>query len=279
MTRTTGTNVARLWTAPGFADVRLLAASFTSYAYEPHVHDEYVLGVVEWGVQRFLHRDDTRFASAGTLYTINPGDVHAGRAEMESGYAYRAAYVSADFLREAFAGHPLADAPLLFAAPDVRDLELAGRFDRALTLLEAPGSDLLAAQSAFILTLRDLFARHARAAAADGLIRGGAAQAGRLVEYLRTHAAEGVSLDDLAAVAGLSKYHALRVFKAATGLSPHAYLVQRRVELARRAMEDGATPAEAALASGFADQSHMTRRFKAMHGVTPGAYRRQIVRP
>ncbi len=62
------------------------------------------------------------------------------------------------------------------------------------------------------------------------------------------------------------------------GLPPHAYLIQRRLDLARKAIESGISLADAAIVSGFSDQSHMTRRFKAAFGVTPGQYQKDLKR-
>jgi AraC-like DNA-binding protein len=84
--------------------------------------------------------------------------------------------------------------------------------------------------------------------------------------------ASAVTLADLAQECGLSRFQVLRGFVRATGLTPHAYLMQRRVELARSLIASGAGLADAALAAGFADQSHMTRLFKRTHGYPPGVY-------
>lgn len=81
-----------------------------------------------------------------------------------------------------------------------------------------------------------------------------------------------VTLADLACASGLSRFQVLRGFVKTTGLTPHAYLVQRRVDAARRMIAQGMPLAETAVASGFADQSHMTRAFVRRYGITPGAF-------
>ena len=81
-----------------------------------------------------------------------------------------------------------------------------------------------------------------------------------------------VTLADLARTSGLSRFQVLRGFVKATGFTPHAYLMQRRIDLARRLIASGSRLADAAAASGFADQSHMTRLFVRKYGVSPGAY-------
>ena len=84
--------------------------------------------------------------------------------------------------------------------------------------------------------------------------------------------AEEISLADLAALTGASRFQTVRAFARATGLTPHAYLVQRRVSLARRLIAQGMPLAVAAAESGFFDQSHMNRHFARILGITPGAY-------
>ncbi|MGH7004354.1 MAG: helix-turn-helix transcriptional regulator, partial [Alphaproteobacteria bacterium] len=81
-----------------------------------------------------------------------------------------------------------------------------------------------------------------------------------------------VTLAHLAAATGLSRFQVLRGFSRVTGLTPHAYLMQRRTDLARRLIAGGSGLADAAIASGFADQSHMTRLFVRKYGIAPGAY-------
>jgi AraC-like DNA-binding protein len=81
-----------------------------------------------------------------------------------------------------------------------------------------------------------------------------------------------VTLADLARTSGLSRFQVLRGFAKATGFTPHAYLMQRRIDLARHLIANGSALADAAATSGFADQSHMTRLFVRKYGVSPGAY-------
>lgn len=84
--------------------------------------------------------------------------------------------------------------------------------------------------------------------------------------------AAAVSLADLATASGLSRYQVLRAFSRATGMTPHAYQMQRRLLRARALIRQGCALADAAVASGFADQSHMTRLFVRTYGVSPRRY-------
>jgi AraC-like DNA-binding protein len=82
-----------------------------------------------------------------------------------------------------------------------------------------------------------------------------------------------IGLEELAAVAGLSRAHLIRAFRKEYHITPHAFLTDRRVREARKLLRQGKAPAEVALACGFADQAHFTRHFKARTGVTPGQFR------
>jgi AraC-like DNA-binding protein len=84
------------------------------------------------------------------------------------------------------------------------------------------------------------------------------------------------SLAELSAVARLSPFHLLRLFRAGVGLPPHQYLMSLRVERSKELLGRGAPIAEVAARTGFADQSHLTRCFKRLAGVTPGRFDRAV---
>ena len=94
-------------------------------------------------------------------------------------------------------------------------------------------------------------------------------------DLLTGRLADPPSLDDLALATGMSPFTLLRAFRGQTGLPPHAYLNQLRVRVARRLLDGGVAPAEVAAEVGFADQAHLTRHFKRVMGVPPGAYQRE----
>ncbi len=87
---------------------------------------------------------------------------------------------------------------------------------------------------------------------------------------------QDLTLDQLAATAGLSRFYFLRAFRREVGVTPHAYLTGRRIAAARALLGGDQPLSEVALACGFYDQSHFTRAFKGATGVTPGQYRRGL---
>lgn len=101
---------------------------------------------------------------------------------------------------------------------------------------------------------------------------------GRVIDYLEAHLTENISLSDLALEAGLSKFHFSRLFKSAIGLTPHKYVLKRRIERAAHVLKQGdLTITQVAHRFGFTDQSHFTRVFKQVKGTTPRLFIKRLL--
>lgn len=126
-----------------------------------------------------------------------------------------------------------------------------------------------------------LAARYTDRAPASFVARGGLAPHAlrRVSEFVETGLETGLTIDDLAAVAGLSPYHFARAFKRTTGEAPHGFVLRRRIERVKALIATGVPLAEIAAATGFSTQSHMTARFRERVGVTPRAYAQAIGAP
>ena len=95
----------------------------------------------------------------------------------------------------------------------------------------------------------------------------------RVTDFIDTHLGRDLTIETLANEACLSPFHFARAFKAATGVAPHAYLTQRRIEQAKSWIVEGLPLAEIAYRLGFSSQAYFTKWFKRLVGATPGAYR------
>lgn len=266
------TERARFWRAAAYGGLECLAARFRTHRYSPHTHDTYVVGVIVSGCETYMLRGTRCYAGVGEFCLVNPGDVHDGEPH-GAGYAYRMSYPSVALLRELAAerlGNGGAATPR-FRNGVARDPWLARRFVAAHRALAGDG-DPLARDQRYLGVMSALLERHAGYTEEPPARRAPGAVA-RAMEYLDAHYAERVDLCALADIAGLDRYALLRAFRRHAGLTPHAWLVDRRVHAARRLLAAGGTPRDTALACGFADQSHLTRAFKARVGVPPGRYR------
>jgi len=133
-------------------------------------------------------------------------------------------------------------------------------------------TDPLAAEGALLDALSTLLVRHARTR--EAALRPGAndPRVDAMKERLAADVAAPLRVADLAETVGLSPFHATRLFAQTTGLPPHAWRTQLRLQRALGPLRAGTSVAEVAAASGFADQSHFTRHFRRMFGVPPGRW-------
>lgn len=239
-----------------------------------HWHDSYGFGVLEEGAQRSASGRGSVDAFAGQVITSNPGEVHDGSPLGGPTRQWRILSVDAQVLftlvEHSSAGaeitRPVIDDPALYRVLRrlFRRVECwsSGAGDRA--------AQALACEESLVEASVLLLARHGtvrlRTDASHQDVR-------RVRDRLADAPAEAPSLAEMAAMTGLSRFQVLRRFEKEYGLPPHAWLLSCRAEHALRLIRRGATPAEAALASGFADQSHMTRAFARHYGFTPGAWR------
>ena len=251
------------------------ASADTAFAFARHTHDQFGVGVIDRGAQRSASGRGRVEAGPGCVITVNPGEVHDGAPLDGAPRAWRMLYIDPAVvagLAAELAPQQPGDA-LEFPEPVLHDARAASGFDSAFRALTSAGaSEGLAQEQGLWLLL-------------GSLLGGSEPLSGAIPAALR-HARQcldecpqaPLTLTELAELAGLSRYHFLRVFSRATGLTPHAYLLQRRIQRARRLIREGRSLSQAAQDSGFSDQSHMTRVFVRSFGVTPGAYARAMGR-
>jgi AraC-like DNA-binding protein len=262
------------YAAAGAFGVELLHAHFERHVYERHSHEGYAIGVTETGVQAFHCRGALHASSAGMIMAFNPDEAHDGHAGIPEGFTYRMLYLPAETVRGVLAdARDARPAALPFArAPLIRDRVLA----HGVQALHRALSERAPALESEAL-LRDTCLRFA-ACHADGLfasantLRPSLAALRRARDFLRESLADDVTTADLADLAGMSRFHLCRAFARTYGLPPHAYQLQLRLAEAKRQLAAGQPPAEVAAAIGFADQSHLTKRFKGAFGITPGQF-------
>jgi AraC-like DNA-binding protein len=264
----------KFWLAPELGQLELLHASYITHAFTRHTHDGFAIGIIERGAEGFFYRGANYVAPAGSIVAINPGEVHTGQAAAESGWTYRMLYPEVGLLQRAVAQLPGAwgDSPY-FPEPVITDPYLTGLIRQLHLTLEDPAMTPLEREACFVDTLGQLIIRHAWPQRRPHPAAGYTPQAIRQArEYLDAHLAETILLDDLASLVNLSPFHFLRAFRAEMGLPPHAYQTQRRIAQAKALLVQGWPVAQVAAATGFTDQSHLTKRFKRIVGVAPGQF-------
>lgn len=262
----------RFWQAATLPGVELLQAQYLEQRFAPHVHEGFVFTVIEHGAQRFRHRGSDHLAPQGSMVLINPDEVHTGSKAHEHGWRYRGFYPDNAQVLGVLEELELAGGMPSFAASVLHDPVLHTAFLQLHRLLDG-GAAALQQQLAWREAILLLFQRHARLAEAAAPGREPQAVS-RAKQMLAARLQQPPSLEELAAAVNLSPFHFARVFRRATGLPPHAWLQQRRLEQARALLRSGCAAASVAAQLGFADQSHLSRQFKQVYGVSPGEYRK-----
>ncbi len=263
---------ARLYSRPDVYDLEFLQAKFVRHRYARHVHEFYVFGIIESGLQTFSYRRDKHRTAPGGVIILNPDEPHTGEPAAQGGFIWKAIYPSPELMRDAASQITGRSQPLpFFSDPVVYDPELATQLLRLHQALLAPESSL-PSETHLLAFLTTLITRYADARISAAEPQPNRAAIRRVRDYLEAHYADDLSLNQLARVAALSPYHLSRLFCDQFGIPPHAYLESIRIRHARRLLASGVPIVEVALETGFADQSHFTQRFKRMVGVPPGQY-------
>ena len=235
--------------------------------FPKHFHDYYVIGFIERGRRRLFAGGRERLLKEGEAVVFNPQDDHGCRAADGRPLHYLGLHIEARTL-EKLAGRLFGREfrPRFTALPSALALEV--KYFHDFFMAE---EQTRAVETAFEEFLKKILTR---AVPGNEDIIGGqqGLEAARTV--MERKFAEPLSLERLSSVAGMSKYHFLRAFSRRTGLSPHSYLLALRVARARELLAEGWTLSEAALQTGFVDQSHFSNRFKTITGLTPDSYRR-----
>jgi AraC-like DNA-binding protein len=252
----------------GVPGVEALQASFVDHVYVPHSHPTWTVAVIQAGAAQFEVDATPQRADRGELFVLEPEAVHTGMAAVPEGWAYKVLYLD----------------PMLMNDWEEQDRP-AGRAARWVVFRDRPLRDaLLALHSVLAAGAGGLEFEECVIGVVGALrphlrpgpvaVRGGyehtAVRRARL--YLSERWEQPVSLAAVSSHAGLTRFELVRRFREQTGLTPHAFQTNLRIERARAMLTGGRSIAEVAAACGFADQPHFTRTFKRAVGVTPGRF-------
>jgi AraC-like DNA-binding protein len=232
-----------------------------------HSHDQLGIGIVLCGAHRSWSGIGHVEALAGDSIMVNPGEMHDGMPGGIGSRTWRMLYFEPFVVADLARAEGTDDVEVV--RPAVRDTILSARFARLFRCVTARAPDKLAMDERLLLLVMRVLRRH-------GLRHmpvGERSPSVRIaLQRLDASPSSHVSLTELARLSGVGRFQLIRGFVREVGATPHAYLVQRRVLLARQCLKRGQSIAEAALNAGFADQSHLTRAFVRQFGVTPGRY-------
>jgi len=256
--------------SPALPGIELLSAEHSARAWYVH-HEWYAFCACEAAAARVRYRGEIHDLADRDLMLLEPGETHQNTV-VHKPADFKVLLVPVQTLEAASrelgsGGSPhfrqmrVRFVPRLFAAL----YRLGHAIERGETRLE---------QQSRFATLVNRLLEHGERKVAPGRGTTSAGAMERVKTYVRERFDQPIELDELARVARMSRFHLARTFARHTGVPPHAYQIQLRVDRARTLLRAGAAPAEAAAITGFADQSHLGRHFKRIWHVTPGQYAR-----
>nr|WP_298147677.1 AraC family transcriptional regulator [uncultured Pseudomonas sp.] len=240
--------------------------------YAPHSHEFFSIGAITRGRSSYLNQKSREQVAAGTVVLMNPGDVHACNPLDGQAWSYRMFYVDVAWLTEL--QHQLGFSPnqplRAFGNILSHDPRLYRGLNRLYRLLADEQADALHKHCALLEFFSEL-QQHLDPAPTRR--QRDNPRIDLAAELIRERCTEALKLEDICAAVGLSPSYLNRCFRRCYGMTPHAYLINSRVQFAQARLRCGEQIAEVALAAGFADQAHLQRTFKQLLAATPGQYR------
>jgi AraC-like DNA-binding protein len=262
---TSGASI-RFWQPAPEVATELVCAYLEASEGPPHLHEEWQFGVPETPSKLSLGAFRRYSAQPDDVTTVHPYAVHSEGGVVGAAPKWRMLYVAPSVLGRLYGG----EAPR-FRRPVVTDPAAATELRELLRHSgdgSIPSTEFMRRVTHW---LEQFLLRHAEDAATPGWIPA----VERAREYLQNRPTQSVTLPEVGAVAGVTVSHLVRAFSRSVGLPPKSYHAQVRLARARRLLAEGRSATWVAYECGFADQSHLSRRFKECHGVTPGAFQAQ----
>ncbi|MDE6720106.1 MAG: AraC family transcriptional regulator, partial [Treponemataceae bacterium] len=234
-----------------------------------HFHDYYVIGFIERGGRHLTCGNAEHSVGAGDILLFNPRDKHACTQTDGGTLDYRAFNIKAevmDKLVQEITGRKLT---LKFSKNVVRDAELFSAL-RALHEMLMRESKEFEKDELLLFAVEQLIQEYGEPF--DNAVAEHDTEIEKACAYMQQHFSERISLGTLCEVSALSRATLVRAFAKAKGISPYRYLENVRLGEAKKRLEQGATPVDAAFSTGFSDQAHFTNFFKGYIGLTPKQY-------
>ena len=240
--------------------------------YARHSHEIFSIGAITSGCCNYLHEKTSHRISAGTVVLMNPGDVHACNPVEDQQWSYVMLYVDAQWLAGIQQGFDEGSGGLFqpIAATYTQSRALFNGLTGLYAQLIDPDLEVLARHEAAV---KFFSAMQQELGGSVTLRKPANARVERAGEYIDEHFLRTIRLQDICEAASLSEAYLIRAFEQRYHMTPHAYLINRRIQHAQAQLREGALIADIAQQTGFSDQAHFQRVFKKYLAATPGQYK------
>lgn len=253
-------------------ELRLEAYRFEGIVqpFPNHFHEHYVIGFVEDGQRVLSCRNKDYSIECGNVVLFNPGDNHGCVQSDEGTFDYRGFNISKGIMLDlaeevtgrwelpGFSKNVIYDDEITCYLRPLHEMVMTGIVDFGKE------ENLLFLISVLIQKYGQPF---------ESCVPECPQEIERACEFMQQHFSERIYLDQICRYSGLSKSTLLRAFTKVKGITPYRYLETIRINKAKLLLEKGIAPIDAAIQTGFSDQSHFTNYFSSFIGLAPGVYR------
>ena len=240
-----------------------------------HFHEYYVIGFVEDGQRSLYCKNKNYIINPGDLVVLNPFDSHTCTQINNEALDWRCINIKKDIIRKVTGELYNKEYLPLFSKTVLSDTGILALLKELHTMIIFGTGNSETRKEKFYEIIKKLSDKYAEQSLEKEA--GTAEEISHLCRYMKDNYRQKLSLDELSEVTGQNKFTLLRNFNKVCGLTPYQYLETIRIEKGRTYLEKGYTPAEAALNTGFSDQSHFTRFFKSFIGFTPKQYQKLFI--
>ncbi|MGC8433806.1 helix-turn-helix domain-containing protein [Clostridioides difficile] len=235
-----------------------------------HFHEHYVIGFIEKG-QRYLSCKNKEYTtSTGDLLLFNPFDSHTCEQIDDKVLDYRCINIKPEIMKKTVFEITGKNYLPKFNQPVIFRSELVPLLQELHYIIMEEELDFKKEELFFFL-IEQLIEEHTEPNLQSNFENTNI-EIQAVCDYLENNYAEHIVLDELSTIAGMNKYSLLRNFTKLKGITPYRYLENIRVNKAKKLLEKGVEPIDAAIQTGFVDQSHFTNFFKNFIGLTPKQY-------
>lgn len=267
--KTSGYNV-KFWQPNIQEDVTFYKSHLNNCAFDKHIHDEYTVSIIKHGVMDSFLKGSKQKINNFYISLINPDEVHSNASQYKKEYQSYSIYLKPSYVQKLLHNN-FNSKEIFFNKGLLEDKHLSQKLLYLVGQEENKQISKLDFECQLVQLLNTIFIENTSAkiytklTAHDTIVE-------KAKEYINDNYQLNLSLDDIASELDISKYHFLRLFKEKTYISPHSYLMLRRLEKAKHSLQKGNSIITTAYDCGFNDQSHLHRRFKAITGTTPKKY-------
>ena len=236
--------------------------------FTKHFHDYYVIGIIRKGNRKLICNGTDYNIQKNNILLINPNDYHECVCLDEESLDYSAIHISQkimnNLVNEIFKSKNIA----IFSKNVICDDSLFKEIN-ILSNLVISNTKTLEKEELFYMILKELLENYADFKTIDEDIM---LKTKEVCEYIENNYTSNITLDKLAEVGAISKYHLIRLFTKEKGITPYKYLELYRINQAKRMLQQNISILDVSIQCGFSDQSHFTNLFKETIGITPKQY-------